>query len=540
MSNSLSYLVELLLSQHKIPFDKEELSFQIQSHPSYPSLHSITGVLGHFDIDNLALDVPVNQDTLSQLPDSFLAQIDSENEKTFVIVNKKSDTYQLFHGDKKKENISSSEFLEQFTGIIVAVEKTEDTEVIKKNTSKINTVLLLSASILFIALFVITGFSAISITYLLLSAIGIYISTSIIKQEQGETSFLGDTFCSSDTSSKKSCDSVLSSKGAQIGSYKLSDFSLVYFASILVSTWLLALINSSLNAIFIISLIAIPITLYSIYYQYAIVKQWCLLCLSIVGVLWLQATLILSTNYSTLGFSSITGIELVVVGFTFLSVFAIWNVLKPNIKLIKELKESKIKYFKFKRDYSLFEALLNKSQPLNTSIENTSEIIFGNRNAPLNITLVTSPFCGHCKPVHNSIEKILKKYPEEVQVCIRFSANEANTPLINITSRLLELYHTEGELKCLEAMHDIYNDMNEEAWVNKWSQTNNKTHYLNTLKSQIDWCTNNAINFTPAILINGKSFPKEYERSELIYFIEDLHEAAGNVTIDPSVLEKTV
>ena len=47
-------IASLLLRKNGIQFDKDEFLFQIQSHPSYPSLHSITGVLEHFNIDNIA------------------------------------------------------------------------------------------------------------------------------------------------------------------------------------------------------------------------------------------------------------------------------------------------------------------------------------------------------------------------------------------------------------------------------------------------------------------------------------------------------
>ena len=47
-------------------------------------------------------------------------------------------------------------------------------------------------------------------------------------------------------------------------------------------------------------------------------------------------------------------------------------------------------------------------------------------------------------------------------------------------------------------------------------------HYKNLIKNEYDWCISNAINFTPEILINGKSYPKAYDRDDLIYFIEDL------------------
>ena len=78
MKNSLSYLIQHLLSKNKINFDKNELKLQIESHPSYPSLHAITGVLDHFSIDNMALDIPQNEAVFKQLPNYFIAYIASK------------------------------------------------------------------------------------------------------------------------------------------------------------------------------------------------------------------------------------------------------------------------------------------------------------------------------------------------------------------------------------------------------------------------------------------------------------------------------
>ena len=126
MKNSLIPLVERLLKKNKILFDKKELAFQIQSHPSFPSLHSITGVLDHFNIENVAADVPANIETLVQLPACFLAQINTDHGKDLVIVDRKKQDYFVYNSDNKKQKHTEQEFIEKFTGIIVAVEKTEE------------------------------------------------------------------------------------------------------------------------------------------------------------------------------------------------------------------------------------------------------------------------------------------------------------------------------------------------------------------------------------------------------------------------------
>ncbi|WP_348717959.1 cysteine peptidase family C39 domain-containing protein, partial [Tenacibaculum sp. 190130A14a] len=124
MQDTLFILVQRLLKSNAISFDKDELAFQIQSHPSYPSLHAITGVLDHFNIENVAADVPANKETLVQLPDSFLAQISTDKGKDLIVVERKKQDYFIYNSENKKEKYTEEEFLQKFTGIIVAVEKT--------------------------------------------------------------------------------------------------------------------------------------------------------------------------------------------------------------------------------------------------------------------------------------------------------------------------------------------------------------------------------------------------------------------------------
>ena len=81
MKDYLIYVTVQLLKKNAIFFDKQELAFQIQSHPSYPSLHAVTGVLDHFNIDNIAAEVPQNLETLLELPNCFLAQVETEKGK---------------------------------------------------------------------------------------------------------------------------------------------------------------------------------------------------------------------------------------------------------------------------------------------------------------------------------------------------------------------------------------------------------------------------------------------------------------------------
>lgn len=521
MKYTLSNLVALLLRKNRISFDKEELYFQIESHPSYPSLHAITGVLDHFNIENVAAKVPATQETLEQLPACYLAQIDKNNSQQLVIIEKNKGNYIINNEEGKKTILSKEEFLKIFTGIIVAVEKTEDiSSSIKPSKSKyVFSVLsvLLGLTVLVYLFFTKPEYS--TIIHLMLSITGIIISIAILKQEFGLETTIGNAFCS-DINEKKDCDAVLTSKGAEIiYGYKLSDFSIIYFS--ILSLFTFFHINSPSLSNFI-SLLAAPITIYSIYYQYVTIKKWCVLCISIVGILWIQALIALLTNNYNISSNYHTNINLIILTLSFLLA---WHIIKPVIINSISLKKDKIAANKFKRNFSLFEAILDKSQLLTTSISQNKEIVFGNINAPIEIVIITNPFCGHCKPVHKLIKEILTKHSEMARIITRFNINPSDleSDIVHVTGRLLEIYHESSSENCLLAMNDIYSENNPiSSWFEKWGRSNHI--YIEELEKENKWCKENAINFTPEILINGKAYPKEYDRSDLIFFIEDLQE----------------
>lgn len=519
MKNKLSEIVGQLLSSSKLPFDRKELSFQIQSHPSYPSLHSITGVLDHFHIENIAAQIPVNIETLKQLPNNFIAQINNDKGKDLVVI-KKNDDYTFIKDITNKENLSPKQFIDKFTGIIVAVEKPE------KETSTISSKSAYKNFLTFI-LFLVVSVLLLNIdapllntSYLLLSFLGILISMAIFKQELGLETVIGNAFCGGDTE-KKNCNSVLTSKGAEIlKGYKLSDFSLLYFIILFLATFIQL---KTTKIPFLISFVALPIIFYSIYYQYFILKKWCLLCLTIVVVLILQAVISYFISFSFYEIHLNEGLIFLLCSF---SAFLGWYFLKPVIFENTTLRKEKIKSVKFQRNFKIFETLLHKSEKLTTTIATKQEVVFGNRNAKLELVVITNPFCGHCKPVHENIESILKKHENEVKVVIRFSIQTENTKSdgVVVTTRILEIYNKQNKEEALNAMNDIYSGMETILWLKKWGNCNEKEKQLDVLKEERDWCTDNKINFTPEILINGYSFPKEYQKSDLKYFIEDLLE----------------
>jgi uncharacterized membrane protein len=528
MDNQLIFLLDQFAKKNNIQLDKEEAKIQLLSHPYYPSINSITDLFNHFNIENLVLRVDCNLEIYSQISESFLAQINEDNGSQLVLISKKKERVELIYDEHKSKNISVYEFFELWTGILVVIEKPEkkDGNNLTK-TGKIKKLVYFSTFVILSSFFILAKPSFFQTIYFVLSCIGVYVSYLIVIHELGFHSKILDKFCSGEIKNT-SCDAVLSSKVATVfGLFKLSDVGFVYFTALTMVSLIITLSNfQTISVIFLISTLAIPFTFYSIYYQWKIVKNWCPLCLTIVSILWLQfGTLFL--NNALWEYIYVIDLSYMFFLASLLTATSLWVLIQPLLKKEQQFEKLEIEHIKFKRNFKLFKAALNLNPILDIAIPAANELIFGNKksDALLNIVVITNPICGYCKESHRVIEKILKNENEDIQIIIRFNVqpDDEEAKGTKIAAKILELFYTTNEKNCLYALSDIYSEMDANSWLKKWGEIISKT-YLTTLRYEKEWCNNNKLNFTPALLLNGQQYPKEYGMMDLLYFIDELIE----------------
>lgn len=532
MENTLFFILKNFLKKENFKVNLKELKFQLLSHPSYPSLHSLTGVLSHLGIKNLALEVPVDMYTLQQTPDNFISLT---QDRQFMMVSRVGSKFELLLENKERKIKDATDFLKDWSGIVVAAEiDGENTKLSNEApNNKLSYAIYSLTGLLLIGFFIGWNPDWLQTLQLSLALSGLLISILIVNRELGFKSKVVDAFCSDGEST--SCDEVLNSKGASLFNFlKLSDLSVIYFLG-LVITWLLVLAFGKTNSIIILlTTLTIPVTLYSIYYQYIIVEKWCPLCLGIVAVLWTQFGTFL------IGGAGIKDISLnfgnsVIALFSFLLATSIWIFIRPLLHGRHELGKLKIEHYKFKRNFDLFLSVLNKGVRLEPNLPTFEgrEIVLGNVHANVSILLVTSPQCFYCKSAHNELEKVLDKNPDDINLVIRFNVNAKEKEDIGnrVCSRLLELYETQPVETLLKAMGEAYaEDSDLPKWLLDWGEPINHEDYSTILLEQQQWCIEKEVHFTPAVYINGKEFPKEYQRTDISYFIEDLTESTNNLS----------
>lgn len=525
MEKELKQTIEIFLSTNNIAFNKEELNLQLLTHPYFPSINAITDLFDHFNIENVAAELPKEVAILSELPTTFLAHIKEDQREKIVLVVKKNDALKLIYDAKTAKHVSYQEFVGLWTGVIVAIEKSEDDTI--KNTN--NQSLLKSAvfsvsALLLLTTLILNPLSFLGYSYLVVAVIGLYISVLLVQKELGLHSKSLDKFC--EASENNSCDDVLNSKGALVlNAFKLSDVGMVYFSGIVLTIILSSISGIDVNYLLIHSLSALSLLFipYSIYYQWRVIKKWCPLCLVVVGILSLQAIILVTTfDLEFVVYSN----ELLLTIFSFLSLSLIWAVLKPGYKKAQEFNVLQLEHYKFKRNSSLFITALKATDKKEMAIVGLNEIVMGNKNAALQIVLITNPKCFFCKEAHQVFHDILKNREDDIQLIIRFNINTSNPDNnqgLEISNQLLEIYTKQGEQETMQALDEIYSDMEAEVWLQKWKSTTFLNH-VSDLEKAKEWCVDNTVNFTPAVFVNGYLFPKEYNKKDISFFIDDLIE----------------
>lgn len=525
MEDQLYYLVQQLLIKNNIRVNKDELKLQIASHPSYPSLHAVVGVLDHFNVPNIALRVVANHETLESCPQSFLAMVNEEAIEKLVLVEKRRSMIRVTHQDKRQTILSGVDFMAQWTGIVIAIEET-------KGVKESNHFILPPAALTFLTIVGIVALFAPVVLFspwivkiqVFLSAIGFGISVLLVREDFGMQLKFTQRFCN--LNERTSCQTVLESKGANLfNEVKLSDLCILVFGGILINHLFFYYQGISLLPyLFVLSVGSIPFVIYSLYYQYIKLKVWCPLCLGIVGVLSFEFMSLWFFANQGVSFFNIRSLAL------FLAVFiistAFWAFLKPMLQKERDLEALQVEHYKFKRSFSIFNALLKEETNKRVSqVSIPNEIILGNPNADLHLVLVTSPLCYYCKEAHRDVKYLLEK-SKNIKISLRFISETKDTSnlLFKMVSELLYNYHNKEESVFHNFLNQLYRkELNVASWANP-KNNHEAPLYNKVMDEQRQWTQDNDISFTPALFVEGYLFPKEYKRKELLYFIEDLLE----------------
>jgi uncharacterized membrane protein len=520
----------------EVPVTIKTITKTLNDHPDYPSLLSISDTCSDFGIKNLSLQIKEYKKLL-ELPCPFLVQIKEEELKDdfFSIVYHLNAEYVVWFSPKKhkKERIPFHKFIKEFTGYVQLYEKDETAgeknyvqnshkekqEIFLKNSLILAFPLLLC----FIGVYSIVshGLSAslFPIIYTIFLLCGSIMGIMILLYELNQYNPLLKKVCS--RGHKTNCAAILQSKGSEIFGIRWSIIGISYFIGTLIVLMSGGIVNYPLLGIASwLNVLALPYTVYSVYYQAKVVKQWCPMCLTIQALLILLFIISILGDFFSMNFH-ISIAFLVQFIISMLIVFLASFILIPYMNKFKTTKIYQHDLQLLKYDINLFKALLARQKIVLESTEGLG-ITVGNLEGKIHLIKVCNPYCGACSMAHSEIDKLLESN-SEIRLQIIFTSSALENDLSN---RLVKTFLAissgalDGDVR--KALDEWYLSKKKdyEVFSAQYPIENEiLKKQLPKIESMRNWCNKMEIAYTPTFFINNYQLPEIYTFQDLKYFL---------------------
>lgn len=513
----------------KLSVSHESVRSNIEDHPDYPSLLTVSDVLTGYGIKTLALKVDF--DEITEYCEGAIVQVENGDGEYFSLV-KKIENQNIIATNPQSgydEKYKVDEFRKMYKGYILLMDASEASihnDHAGNQKGKRDTAIFLGLTTAFLCLwigtFIYSAFSS-NEYYLELNRslffllCGLAISSFLLWYEVDKSNPVLKQVCSG--SAKTSCGSVLSSKGASIFGIKWSNIGFSFFSGGVL--YLLLVAKGSLVGLRLVNLVATCALIYvpfSIYYQAKIVRKWCALCLAIqITIILMNASYLFSKSFQLpINEISIWDVIQLITCYLFM-LFVGSNYVQLKRRTL-EKKKFKIELQKLKHNDDIFHSLLN-AQP-NVSIPDRIGIVLGNPSGKYKITKVCNPYCGPCAKAHPEIEELLKSNPE-VQVQIIFTATtHENDYRTRPVLHMLSVAESLDQSLTKKAIDDWYlsKEKDIEAYSAKYPLGSNLDEHTKKVSVMDSWCKSVGIKATPTFFINGFQLPNIYSVSDLKYF----------------------
>jgi len=518
---------------------KSGLNRTLRNHLEYPSLLSLTDTLASYNIKSTSIKVP-NENVL-KIPTPFLTFQGKDEPELIAVNNIINDTvcYE-FNGRKLKARLNT--FLDNWNNVVIISEANQFSNESNYSTNRKTEILnvikysILATFTLIFLLFpggqLILNNDLTTTTILsstgLLKVGGIIATTLLLIFEIDNANPAIGRICSSIKNAN--CAAILNSKESKLfGLINWSEIGYLYFCT----TFLLLILYGSVSIILlsILSALAFPYVIFSIFYQWKVAKQWCTLCLIVQLILTIEFALVLMRG-SLIGifeqkeyFKSFLDYRTVLS----IGIPSIWFLLKPVFVTSQKNKLENVYLRRLKYMPSVFKHLLGFVKKID-DVPPSLGITFGNNKNKLTIIKVCNPYCGPCARAHGKIEEIINQAPNVTIQTIFTSSTDPSDKSALPVKHFLAIAAKGDEILTKKALNDWYSSK-EKNYALFSEQYPISDMELSMQDKKVDemlrWCMKVGINYTPTIFINNALLPDSYDLDDLKYFIN-----AGEIEIN--------
>lgn len=289
-----------------------------------------------------------------------------------------------------------------------------------------------------------------------------------------------------------------------------SEIGLGYFVA---NTLTVTCFPSLLPYMVLINTLALPYTIWSVWYQKFKARQWCPLCLIVQGLLW--TIFFINLGFGLIHIPEINIADLLITGLLYLIPTLFINMLVPGLGQQRKMEQVRQELNSIKADENVFSTMLKK-QPYYEVDRDTSSILYGNKSSKTLVTILTNPHCNPCAKMHKRVEQVLS---ETNNLCIQYIFSSFSEELDSSNKFLSAIYFEKEESE----RGNIFRDWFERGKNSKEEFL--KRHSIDTMSEIVTyefekhqaWKDKTGLSATPTILVNGYKLPANYQIEDLRY-----------------------
>lgn len=513
-------ILEQFLDTVEVPYTQLFAEKLYNEHPHRNNMYGLKKILEVYGVNTVGIRIESKNLSTLNFPcilhthGDFVIGLDITDEKI---------TYML-HG--KKTEVEHDVFKQTWTGnALVVSETTEAVEPDLKNhereeilsKAKLYSIPALLALAFLVGLANNVAIGSLSFVYLpelLLCVMGMAVCAMLMQKQLFNKSKYGDRVCS--LFHHADCNSVLDGPKAKVFGISWSEIGLGFFIA---NTLLTAILPEHFFFIAVINWIAMVYGVWSIYYQWKVAKNWCVLCVLVQVIIWLFGILsvwLCISKADTLSFSMVGGCY---VSITYMIGIMAVHHFASSYSAEKERINAVQRYRALKANTTVAKALIEKQDYYETTLDDSS-VLFGNRDAKMRLTILSNPHCNPCARMHERVDKLLDSCGEDI--CVQYIFSSFNEQLEDSSRYLISCYDPANLQSSRERFSKWYagEKNNHENIVKECSDQIHNDEVEKELSKHKEWRKRTNLVATPTILVNGFELPDEYEIEDLTMIVD--------------------
>ena len=510
--DNLIAIIKNLAEIIEIPLTKITIEEALQSHPDYPGLSSLQDTFRRWRLRNMV--VKLDQENLSEIDAPCISTINDKGTKYIILTGLEKSKVRYLDSEYGWIKEDREVFISKWNGITLLVEKNElsgeqdynENKESERRLKRLTSIKYTSSILLFLSLVAFVGsINLILLPTLIIKFLGLAISVLLVMKSYQPNNSLLDNICriGNRTDERFNCNDVISSSQGKIFHWlSWAEAGVIYFVGgiLILGFGIISSLPFNANLLLTISLITLPLTFFSLYAQGVLLRKWCVMCIVVQTILWLDFAILYSLAEVSYQYSLQ---EYLLLFISFLIPFTAWISISQLPSYIGRYTVLKQKLNRFDYNPEIKRALVAGGHKCSSiTIKNEIEIPIGN-DPKKEMIIVVSNSCNPCQLFLKKLkEQII--FLEDTSIKIRFVGLANNKDGSNFLNHAAQL----KKHNLLDALIDWYSVRNITEWRAKWNIENLNGNEATTIEQVQKWAIENKINRTPSIIYENRlQFP---------------------------------